>query len=62
MAAGLLTILVYSRLFGMHELWETLMLDGYNRTVKTWRKRAPNCWATVFVYSPACATCGICAI
>ncbi|HCW47038.1 hypothetical protein [Mixta calida] len=34
MAAGLLTILVYSRLFGMHELWETLMLDGYNRTVK----------------------------
>ena len=34
MAAGLLTILVFSRLFGMHELWETLMLDGYNRTVK----------------------------
>ncbi|URQ60839.1 hypothetical protein LQ939_00095 [Pantoea alhagi] len=34
MAAGLLTILIFSRLFGMHELWETLMLDGYNRTVK----------------------------
>lgn len=34
MAAGLLTILVFSRLFGMHELWEKLMLDGYNRTVK----------------------------
>ncbi|WP_275555253.1 hypothetical protein [Mixta sp. Marseille-Q2659] len=34
MAAGLLTILVFSRLFGVHELWETLMLDGYNRTVK----------------------------
>ena len=34
MAAGLLTVLVFSRLFGMHELWETLMLDGYNRTVK----------------------------
>lgn len=34
MAAGLLTILIFSRLFGMHELWERLMLDGYNRTVK----------------------------
>ncbi|UQY44155.1 hypothetical protein M1E08_20945 [Erwinia sp. PK3-005] len=34
MAAGLLTVLIFSRLFGMHELWETLMLDGYNRTVK----------------------------
>lgn len=34
MAAGLLTILVFSRLFGMHQLWQHLMMDGYNRTVK----------------------------
>lgn len=34
MSAGMLTILVFSRFFGMHELWQTLMLDGYNRTVK----------------------------
>ncbi|QKJ85036.1 hypothetical protein PMPD1_0047 [Paramixta manurensis] len=34
MVAGLLTILVYSRLFGMHQLWQQLMLEGYNRTVK----------------------------
>jgi hypothetical protein len=34
MSAGMLTTLVFSRLFGMHELWEHLMLDGYNRTVK----------------------------
>lgn len=34
MSAGMLTILVFSRLFGMHQLWEHLMLDGYIRTVK----------------------------
>ncbi|TQC70194.1 hypothetical protein [Pantoea dispersa] len=34
MAAGLLAVLVFSRLFGMHELWQQLMLDGYNRVVK----------------------------
>ncbi|MBD8163978.1 hypothetical protein IFU29_13630 [Erwinia persicina] len=34
MTAGMLTILVFSRLFGMHQLWEHLMLEGYNRTVK----------------------------
>ncbi len=34
MTAGMITILVFSRLFGMHELWQHLMLDGYNRTVK----------------------------
>ena len=46
MCAGLLCILVFSRLFGMSVLWQTLMLDGYNRVVKTWWKRAVNCWAT----------------
>ncbi|MCT4717094.1 hypothetical protein MUA01_19260 [Enterobacteriaceae bacterium H18W14] len=34
MLAGLLCVMVFSRLFGMHELWEGLMLDGYNRLVK----------------------------
>ncbi|ERK17067.1 hypothetical protein L579_3962 [Pantoea sp. AS-PWVM4] len=34
MASGLLAVLVFSRLFGMHQLWEHLMLDGYNRVVK----------------------------
>lgn len=34
MSAGMITVLVFSRLFGMHELWQHLMLDGYNRTVK----------------------------
>ncbi|PRD14618.1 hypothetical protein [Pantoea coffeiphila] len=34
MVAGMLTILVFSRLFGMNELWRHLMPDGYNRTVK----------------------------
>lgn len=34
MAAGLLAILVFSRLFGMHQLWQQLMMEGYNRVVK----------------------------
>lgn len=34
MSCGILTILVFSRLFGMHQLWQHLMLDGYTRTVK----------------------------
>lgn len=34
MSAGMLTVLVFSRFFGMHELWQTLMADDYNRTVK----------------------------
>lgn len=34
MAAGLLAVLVFSRLFGMHALWQHLMLEGYNRVVK----------------------------
>jgi len=33
-ASGLLIVLVFSRLFGMHQLWQHLMLDGYNRVVK----------------------------
>jgi hypothetical protein len=34
MFSGLLCILVFSRLFGMHLLWHELMLEGYNRVVK----------------------------
>jgi len=32
--SGMLIVLVFSRLFGMHQLWQHLMLDGYNRVVK----------------------------
>ncbi len=32
--SGMLVVLVFSRLFGMHQLWQHLMLDGYNRVVK----------------------------
>ncbi|PIJ50711.1 transporter [Erwinia sp. OLTSP20] len=32
--SGLLTILVFSRLFGMHQLWQTILADGYARVVK----------------------------
>lgn len=34
MLSGLLCVFVFSRLFGMHELWQELMQDGYNRLVK----------------------------
>nr|MBA2817885.1 hypothetical protein [Candidatus Pantoea persica] len=33
-ASGLLVLLVFSRLFGMHQLCQHLMLEGYNRVVK----------------------------
>lgn len=32
--SGLLAILVFSRLFGMQELWHAILDDGYVRTVK----------------------------
>lgn len=34
MLSGLLCVLVFSRLFGMHHLWQNIMLEGYNRIVK----------------------------
>lgn len=34
MASGLLCILVFSRLFGMHILWEQIMQEEYSRLVK----------------------------
>ncbi|WP_034917946.1 hypothetical protein [Erwinia sp. 9145] len=34
MSAGLLTVLIFSRLFGMQDLWRHLMPDGYSHTVK----------------------------
>ncbi|WP_410515877.1 hypothetical protein QO152_00100 [Pantoea allii] len=34
MAAGLMIVLVFSRLFGMNALWEHLMPDHHNRGVK----------------------------
>jgi hypothetical protein len=34
MASGFLVVLVFSRLFGIHSLWQHLMLGDYNRVVK----------------------------
>lgn len=34
MASGFLVVLVFSRLFGIHALWQHLMLRDYNRVVK----------------------------
>ncbi|MDQ1212925.1 hypothetical protein [Pantoea anthophila] len=34
MASGFLVVLVFSRLFGVHVLWQHLMLGDYNRVVK----------------------------
>lgn len=34
MLSGILSILVFSRIFGMGMLWDGLMIDGYNRLVK----------------------------
>ncbi|MGC1044469.1 UNVERIFIED_ORG: hypothetical protein C7429_10646 [Pantoea allii] len=34
MASGFLVVLVFSRLFGIHALWQHLMLGDYNRVVK----------------------------
>ncbi|MBK0004630.1 hypothetical protein IBT49_25215 [Erwinia sp. S63] len=39
-ATGLIIVLVFSRLIGMHQLWEHLMLDGYNRVVKNMAEEA----------------------
>ncbi|MGK9435573.1 hypothetical protein ACSSTN_17700 [Pantoea agglomerans] len=34
MASGFLVVLVFSRMFGIHALWQHLMLGDYNRVVK----------------------------
>lgn len=34
MASGFLVVLIFSRLFGIHALWQHLMLGDYNRVVK----------------------------
>jgi hypothetical protein len=39
-ATGLIIVLVFSRLIGMHQLWQHLMLDGYNRVVKNMAEEA----------------------
>ena len=39
-ATGLIIILIFSRLIGMHQLWQHLMLDGYNRVVKNMAEEA----------------------
>ncbi|SPZ04403.1 Uncharacterised protein [Proteus mirabilis] len=37
--AGLLSVLLFSRLFGMGILWEKLLGEDYNRTVKKYGGR-----------------------
>ncbi|CAK6466123.1 hypothetical protein KLEPA_00100 (plasmid) [Klebsiella pneumoniae] len=34
MLSGLLAVLVFSRLFGMHGLWYSILEEGYARVVK----------------------------
>lgn len=43
--AGLLSVLLFSRLFGMGILWEKLLGEDYNRTVKIWWKKVASCSA-----------------
>ncbi|OQP32147.1 hypothetical protein [Pantoea latae] len=55
-ASGLLIVLVFSRLFGMHQLWQHLMLDGYNRVVKNIAEEGTEllgysiCWLASVLY------------
>ena len=48
MISGLLAILVFSRLFGMHGLWYAVLDENYARVVKTPLKRVASRSATCF--------------
>ncbi len=47
---GLLIVLVYSRLFGMGELWHTIMADHFNRTVKNVVEEGTELWGYALVF------------
>ena len=47
---GLLIVLVYSRLFGMGELWHTIMADHFNRTVKNVVEEGSELWGYALVF------------
>lgn len=58
MASGFLVVLVFSRLFGIHALWQHLMLGDYNRVVKNMAEEAPSFWDTASAGSPRFAIYG----
>lgn len=47
---GLLIVLVYSRLFGMGELWHSIMTDHFNRTVKNVVEEGSELWGYALVF------------
>ena len=47
---GLLIVLVFSRLFGMGELWETIMADHFNRTVKNVVEEGTELWGYALIF------------
>ena len=47
---GLLIVLVYSRLFGMGELWKAIMGDNFNRTVKNIVEEGSELWGYALVF------------
>ena len=47
---GLLIVLVYSRLFGMGELWHSIMTDNFNRTVKNIVEEGSELWGYALVF------------
>ena len=47
---GLLIVLVYSRLFGMGELWHAIMADDFNRTVKNVVEEGSELWGYALVF------------
>ena len=46
---GLLIVLAYSRLFGMAELWQAVMGDNFNRTVKNVVEEGSELWGYALV-------------
>lgn len=51
-AMGLIIILIFSRIFGMNQLWSILCLTGITGKLKIWRKKRLNYWDTAYAFSP----------
>ena len=47
---GLLIVLIYSRLFGMGELWMAIMGDDFNRTIKNVVEEGSELWGYALVF------------
>ena len=54
---GLLIVLIYSRLFGMGELWKAIMGDNFNRTVKNVVEEGSELWGYALVFWGAVKYC-----